>query len=213
MARMREELRAGITEVELWSHLHRVNIAGGGEWIETRLLSSGGRTNPWFRDASDRMIRAGELVAFDTDLVGPFGYCADVSRTYFCGPGRPGGEQKRLYAHAFDQIRHNTEMLEPGMTFVEAARRSWRVPDEFHARRYRIAAHGVGLVDEYPSIAFADDAEQSSTGALEPGMTLCIESYVGAEDGIEGVKLEEQVLITDRGAVRLSTFPYEDELM
>ncbi len=213
MARMYRELRPGLTEIELWSHLHRVNIELGGEWIETRLLASGGRTNPWFREASSRVIRAGELVAFDTDLVGPLGYCADISRTWFCGPGRPSDEQKRLYAYAFEQIEHNVAMLRPGMTFVEAARKSWRVPNEFHARRYGIAAHGVGLVDEYPSIAFTDNAEMSSTGSLEAGMTLCVESYIGAEDGAEGVKLEEQVLITETGAARLSTFPYEDALL
>ena len=52
---------------------------------------------PWFREASSRVIRAGELVGLDTDLVGPFGYCADISRTWFCGPGRPTDEQRRLY--------------------------------------------------------------------------------------------------------------------
>ena len=213
MARMREELRPGMTEIALWSLLHQVNVELGGEWIETRLLASGGRTNPWFREASSRVIRAGELVGLDTDLVGPFGYCADVSRTWFCAPGRPSDEQKRLYSLAHEQVCHNIDILEPGMSFVEAAERTWPVPDEFHARRYGISAHGVGLVDEYPSISFSDTPERSSTGILEPGMTLCVESYIGAEDGNEGVKLEEQVLITGTGVERLSTFPYEEDLL
>ena len=213
MAKMRAELRPGITEVELWSHLHQVNIALGGEWIETRLLASGGRTNPWFREASSRVIRAGELVAFDTDLVGPFGYCADLSRTYFCEPGKPSDEQKRLYTYAYQQVQYNIEMLKPGMSFVEAAKKSWKIPNEFNARRYGITAHGVGMVDEYPSITFTDNAEASSGGVLEPGMTVCVESYIGSEVGLEGVKLEEQVLITDTGVQRLSTFPYEDMLL
>ena len=39
-----------------------------------------------------------EPPGFDTDMVGPFGYCADVSRTFFCGPGRrPTRRQKQLY--------------------------------------------------------------------------------------------------------------------
>jgi Xaa-Pro aminopeptidase len=50
MARMREALTPGMSENELWSILHQVNIAGDGEWIETRLLSSGERTNPWFQE-------------------------------------------------------------------------------------------------------------------------------------------------------------------
>ena len=49
MARMHEKLVPGITEVELWSWLHQANIAQGGEWIETRLLAAGSRTNPWFQ--------------------------------------------------------------------------------------------------------------------------------------------------------------------
>ena len=213
MAKMWQEMRPGISEIELWSHLHSVNIERGGEWIETRLLASGGRTNPWFREASSRLLRAGELVAFDTDLIGPFGYCADLSRTWFCGPGKPSAEQKRLYGYAHEQVEHNIALLRPGLSFVEIAEKSWPVPGEFQARRYGIAAHGVGLVDEYPTVAFPDTAERSSTGVLEAGMTLCVESYIGAEDGNEGVKLEEQVLVTEDGVHRLSTFPYEEALL
>lgn len=210
MAKMRRKLRAGITENQLWSYLHQVNIAMGGEWIETRLLSSGGRTNPWFQECSDRIIRAGEIVAFDTDLIGPFGYCADISRTYFCKPGRPTAEQKTLYQAAYEQIHYNMDILKPGLSLREIAAKSWPVPQRFHARRYGSLMHGVGLCDEWPQLRFADQAAQSHDGVLEPGMTLCVESYIGAEDGVEGVKLEEQVLITDQGCARLSTFPYEE---
>ena len=64
IAQMREALRPGITENALWAELHHGNIAGGGEWIETRLLASGPRTNPWFPrvlDAGHRARRHGEL--------------------------------------------------------------------------------------------------------------------------------------------------------
>ena len=71
IAQMREALTPGITENALWAELHRGNIAGGGEWIECRLLASGPRTNPWFRESSMRVIERGDIVAFDTDLVGP----------------------------------------------------------------------------------------------------------------------------------------------
>ena len=87
MGEMEAALKPGISENELWAELHRGNIARGGEWIETRLLSSGPRTNPWFQECSSRMIEAGDLVAFDTDLIGPYGFCADLSRTWLCGDG------------------------------------------------------------------------------------------------------------------------------
>ena len=56
MGTMQAELRAGMTEQELWALLHAENIKRGGEWIETRLLSSGPRTNPWFQECSSRVI-------------------------------------------------------------------------------------------------------------------------------------------------------------
>lgn len=50
-------------------------------------------------------------------------------------------------------------------------------------------------------------------GVVEPGMTLCVESYIGAEGGRQGVKLEEQVLVTDRGIEQLSKYPFEKGLL
>ena len=85
LAQMWRALEPGMTENQLWSILHAESIARGGEWIETRLLASGPRTNPWFAECSDRVIEAGDVVAFDTDLIGPYGYCTDIS-----GLGDPG---------------------------------------------------------------------------------------------------------------------------
>jgi Xaa-Pro aminopeptidase len=215
MAKMRAELRPGITENELWSHLHQVNIALGGEWIETRLLSSGGRTNPWFQESSDRIIRAGELVTFDTDLIGPYGYCSDLSRSFFCGPGRPSEEQKRLYGMAYEQINTNLELLKPGLSYREFAEKSFKLPPSFAPNRYSVIFHGVGLADEYPACLYVQDylAGFGYDGILEPGMTICIESYIGEVGGDEGVKLEQQVLITETGYQQLSTFPFETDLL
>ena len=215
MAKMRAELRPGITENELWSHLHQVNIALGGEWIETRLLASGGRTNPWFQESSDRIIRAGELVTFDTDLIGPYGYCSDLSRTFFCGPGRPSEEQKRLYGMAYEQIHTNLELLKPGLSYREFAEKSFKLPPSFAPNRYSVIFHGVGLADEYPACLYVQDylAGFGYDGILEPGMTICIESYIGEAGGDEGVKLEQQVLITETGYQQLSTFPFETDLL
>ena len=214
MAAMREALEPGITENQLWSLLHQVNIALGGEWIETRLLSSGPRTNPWFQESSDRVIRAGELVSFDTDLIGPFGYCADISRTYFCGPGKPSDEQRKLYRIAYDQILHNTALLKPGVSFREVAEQGFEIPERCRPNRYGSLFHGVGLCDEYPRCPQLDAFDKNGYDAIiEPGQTLCVESYVGEEGGDEGVKLEQQVLITETGTELLSTFPFEDELL
>lgn len=214
MARMREALRPGITEWQLWSILHQTNIEFGGEWIETHLLSSGGRTNPWWREATDRVIRPGDLVAFDTDLIGPFGYGADLSRTFFCGPGKPTPEQRRLYRLAVEQIQFNLDLVRPGVAFREFTEKAWRLPSEFVNNRYSSIAHGVGLCNEYPCIWYPEDFPRIGfDGMLEENMTLCFESYIGAEGGAEGVKLEQQVLVTAGGYQLLSTFPLEEDLI
>jgi len=208
MAEMHAALRPGISENELWAELHRGNIARGGEWIETRLLSSGPRTNPWFQESSSRVVEAGDLVAFDTDLIGPYGFCADLSRTWLCGWDQPTSEQHDLSALASDQIARNIALLKPGVTFRELVEQSAVPPLDCYPTRYGVLYHGVGLADEYPTLPHASDwTDDTPDGVLEPGMVVCVESYVGRLGGREGVKLEEQVLITANGQETLSRYP------
>ena len=212
--RMREALRPGITEVQLWSHLWSANIEAGGDWIECRLLSAGDRTNPWLQEAGSRMVRAGELVCFDTDMIGPLGYAADFSRAYHCGPGKPSTAQKDLYKRAHEEVHHNMALMKPGASFREVTEQSFRQSEAFIAQRYPVLAHGIGMSDEWPCIFYRQDAETFAyDGVLEPGMALSVESYVGAVGGREGVKLEQQILITEKGHEVLSTFPFEDTLL
>ncbi len=117
---MEDALTPGMTENDLWAILHAENIRRGGEWIETRLLSSGPRTNPWFQECSARVIEDGDIVAFDTDLIGAYGYCCDISRTWLAGSKRPTNEQHALYAMAEEQIAANTAMLKPGASSPRA---------------------------------------------------------------------------------------------
>lgn len=214
MRAMRDVLRPGISENELWSHLHQTNIAHGGEWIETRLLTSGKRTNPWFQECGERVIEAGDIVSFDTDLIGPYGYCADISRTWLCGDGLPNDEQRRLYSMAHEQVHRNIERVRVGMSFKEFTECGVTLPEPYVQQRYSVFAHGVGLCDEYPSILYPEDFDHSGyDGILQENMTICVESYVGEPGGAEGVKLEEQVLLTADGAVPLSTYPFEEDFL
>lgn len=160
------------------------------------------------------MIEQGDLVGFDTDLIGPDGYLADVSRTFLCGSGPASSEQRRLYGLAYEQVQHNLELLRPGLSFREYAERSWVLPDEFVANRYVCLVHGAGMCDEYPLVPLPQDFDANGyDGVFEENMVLCVESYIGAEHGSEGVKLEEQILLTASGPERMSTFPFDDRLM
>jgi Xaa-Pro dipeptidase len=201
-------LKPGMTENELWAHLHATNIARGGEWIECRLLTSGERTNPWFQECSDRVIQKGDIVAFDTDLIGPNGYCADVSRSWVAGDAAPTDEQRRLYGVALDNLHHNLDLVKAGLGFREFTEKSFKLPAEFVDRRYSCIMHGVGLCDEYPFAVYPQDWQRwGFDGQFEAGMTVCIEALIGAVGGKECVKIEQQVLITETGYELLSHAP------
>ncbi len=125
--------------------------------VREQLLASGPRTNPWMQESSDRVMQAGEIVSFDTDLIGPYGYCADISRAWTVGHVAP--------------------------------------------------------TDEFPAVAHAGKDWDSGgyDGLFEENMVVCVESYIGAKGGPEGIKLEQQVLITADGCEPLSRYPWQDD--
>ena len=210
---MQRASEPGATENELLALLHQVNIANDGEWIDARMLSSGPRTNPWYQMATDREIAAGDFVAMDTDMIGPFGYCADISRTWVVGE-TPTEQQRELYRLAHAEITYNAMLLEPGRTFREVSEKAFRHDEEFTAHRYTCLSHGVGMTDEYPKIAYRQDWENDGyDGEILPDTVMTVESFVGSDRGGPGVKLEDMYLVTSDGPQRLSTHPFEETLL
>ena len=211
---MQAALEPGMEEQALWAVLNNTNATLGGEYIETRLLTSGPRTNPWFQEAGPRKIEARDLVAVDGDLIGPDGFFGDISRTFLCGDKKPTDEQRELYGMAHEQISHNLALLKTGVSFAEFAEKSWHMPERYFPNRYMSLIHGAGLCGEYPYIPYAPDfARKGYDGLFETNMTICIESYIGAVDGEQGVKLEQLAVIKDNGAVLLSNYPFDDRLL
>ena len=105
-------------------------------------------------------------------------------------------------------------IIGPDMSFREYSEKAWDIPERFRRNRYYLSAHGVGMTGEYPYLYHRADYDGAGyDGVIEPGMTLCVESYIGADDGMEGVKLEEQILVTATGTELLSRFPFEDALL
>ena len=212
MARIYENSMPGVTERELWAHLHFENARSGGDWLETKLLTCGSHTNPWYQECSDRVCQQGEMISFDTDMIGPYGYCADLSRSWTCGFKEMNDTQQRLYNIARDQIENNLALVIPGISFAEYNAKSWRIPEAHIDYRYSLALHGVGMADEYPVVPLYVDFDESTamSGHLETGMVVCVESLIG-EAGSESIKLETQVLVTQTGYERLDSFPWEDD--
>ena len=149
------------------------------------------------------------MISFDTDMIGPYGYCADISRSWTCGHTPMTDTQKRIYSAAVEQIEHNLDIIKPGVSFAEFNQRSWQIPAAYEPYRYSLAAHGVGMADEWPVVPLHPDFASAHSGHFEENMVVCVESLIG-EVGSESVKLETQVLITKNGVERLETFPFEE---
>ncbi len=149
------------------------------------------------------------MISFDTDMIVPYGYCAELSRSWTCGDVPMTDRQKRLCEAARAQIEHTMALLEPGLSFSEFNARSWKIPPGCQPYRYSLAAHGVGMADEWPVILLHPDFEANHHGRFETGQVICVESLI-AEAGSESIKLESQVLITETGAEQLESFPWEE---
>lgn len=213
VGKMRDAIRPGMTENQLWSVLHKSVIEQNADYCETRLLNSGGRTNPWYQESSNREIGENELIALDTDVVGCHGYYSDFSRTFHSGPGQPTDAQRELYQTAYEQVHANMAILKPGLSFRDYAEAAWDIPEKFYKHRYYLSAHGCGMTGEYPYLYHRGDFPDAGyDGVIEPGMVICVESFIGGETG-EGVKMEEQVLITETGIEVMSRFPFEESLL
>ncbi|OAN78323.1 peptidase M24 [Sulfitobacter sp. EhC04] len=205
---------AEVTENDIWAVLHAENIRRGGEWIETRLLTSGPRTNPWFQECGPRVVQNNEIIAFDTDLVGSYGICVDISRTWWVGDAKPRPDMVYAMQHGVEHIMQNMEMLKPGVMIPELTAGTHVLDAQYQKQKYGCLMHGVGLCDEWPLVCYPDKAV---TGAydypLEAGMTLCVEALVSPEGGDFSIKLEDQVLITEEGFERLTEYEWDAALM
>ena len=218
-AEMETAARSGVpngdmSENDIWAVLHVENIRRGGEWIETRLLTSGPRTNPWFQECGPRIVQNTEIVAFDTDMVGAYGICVDISRTWWIGDQKPRADMIEAMKTGVDHIEQNMQMLKPGVNIQDLSRNCHQLPDKYQNLKYGCMMHGVGLCDEWPLVAYPD---QMVDGAfdyeLQPGMTLCVEALISPEGGDFSIKLEDQVLITETGFENITKYPHDPALM
>ncbi len=205
--------QGGISEDDVWAELHKGNIRRGGEWIETRLLTSGPRTNPWFQECGPRLIRNNEIVAFDTDLIGAYGICIDISRTWWIGDHAPRPDMISAMHHAVDHIRENMAMLKPGTHIRDLIHSGHQLAPQYRKQKYSCKMHGVGLCDEWPFVPYPDAGLDDAFDAeIEAGMVLCVEALVSPEGGDFSIKLEDQVLVTDTGFENLTTYPFDPRL-
>lgn len=123
-------------------------------------------------------------------------------------------ERGELAGLAHEQVSHNMAVIRPGMSFRDHSETARDIPARDHANRYYLPAHGCGMTGEYPCLSHHGGFPAAGhDGEIRPGMVLCVESVIGAGNGREGVKPEQELLVTKTGTGLLSRFPFEAVLL
>lgn len=206
-------IRPGVSEHELLGVFYHKMLSLGGEYCFSRLLSTGHKTNPWFQEAGSKLVRPGDLVAFDIDMTGPEGYVCDVSRTFLYGD-RATPVQREAYKAAHEFIQEVAARLRPGLGYRELLTDLPEYPAAYDEQRYSFVLHGIGTDDEPPFMPFPGTPEATELeGEFKENMVVSVEFYAGKPGLQDGVKLEDEVWISADGPVLLPLYPFEERLM
>lgn len=202
-----DEVRVGMSEREIASHLEAHIKAQGGEGLSFDvILHGGGNTALPHTGPLDYRIQHGDplLIDFGTTING---YCADITRTVFVGEARQDYRQFYAVVHAANEA--GRLVAQPGVTAesVDRATRQVIIDAGYeHLIRHR-TGHGLGLqAHEAPYLV------EGNQRILQPGMVITIEPGIYRMGEI-GVRIEDNVLITESGSESLTTYPRDIVVM
>jgi len=190
----------GRTEREVSWDLAQIFHEEGGEALSFESIVGSGPTGsrPHAR-AGDRKIGADELVVIDAGCtIG--GYASDYTRTFATGP--LDGEAKEAYETVLLAQQRALDGIRAGLSGVDADSLARDVIDgsEFNGAMGHGLGHGLGLdVHESPRLS------TESSDVLVPGNVVTVEPGVYL-DGRFGVRIEDNVLVTEDGIENLTGF-------
>jgi Xaa-Pro aminopeptidase len=200
-------MKPGIREMEIWAEASRVAIALGAEEV-LGICTTGGRTNPYYRlEGTDKIMRPGDLLITDV-VVSYMGYHTCVVRTFLLG-NKATKEQKKLYREAYDNLYSVINAIKPGVTTDKLAEH-W--PEAgFEAYSLNIA-HGLGLsIHETPNIS--DAYSKACPEEIKENMYMAVETYAGQSGCEDGVRLEENFVVTKTGVELFTRYPFDEKFM
>lgn len=199
-------IRAGMTERDLAGQLEGLMRQAGYERLafDTIVASGPNAALPHYR-AGERVLVDGDLLVLDFGGVLD-GYCCDLTRTVSVGP--PTADARRVHAAVLEAQQAAIAAVRPGIetSAVDAAARNCLAAHGLGDAFSHGTGHGLGLdVHEAPRVA---KATGQPGVRLEPGMVITIEpgAYL---PGWGGVRIEDDVLVTDTGHEVLTAVPYD----
>lgn len=196
-------LKPGIRENELIAIAWKTFTDLGSEWTQcSNIVCSGRYTYPYRRFTSDRIIRHGDLVIIDIGATFN-GYYGDLTRTWLCGDIAPTEDQKRVYQQCYNALFDACGEGKPGKT----------TGDVFAAADPYVLdslGHGSG-VNPWEAPFFSPDSRDQPL-TLERNMQFNLEPYSG-EDGVGGVRLENNLVVRDEGPEIYTTYPFDERFL
>lgn len=191
-------IKAGQTELEISNELEFfMRKQGATSSSFDTIVASGLRSALPHGVATDKIVEQGDMITLDYGALYN-GYISDITRTV--AVGEPSEKMKEIYQIVLDAQMLGVEKIGPGMTGIEA---DAIARDYIKSKGYGEAfghstGHGIGLeVHEGPGLSF------KSQTVLEPGMAVTVEPGIYLP-GIGGVRIEDDILITESGNVRLT---------
>jgi Xaa-Pro aminopeptidase len=203
-------LRPGVRENDVVAEVNKFLYVHGSDDVEAINAISGERCNPHPHNFTDRMIRPGDQVFFDI-LQSFMGYRTCYYRTF--NVGRATASQRDAYKKAREWLDDAMARIKPGASTADICAafpkaEEFGFPDEMSAFGLQFA-HGLGLaLHERPIISRVVSMEHPTE--IKEGMVFAIETYCPATDGYSAARIEEEVVVTDRGCQVISLFPAEE---
>ena len=205
-----EELKPGVRENDMVARVNEFLYRHGSDDVEAINAISGERCNPHPHNFTDRMVRPGDQVFFDI-LHSFVGYRTCYYRTFNVGRATPS--QRDAYKKCREWLDLAIDLIKPGVTTDEVCSvwpkaQEFGFPDELSAFGLQFG-HGLGLnLHERPIISRVVSMDHPTV--IKEGMVFALETYCPASDGYSAARIEEEVVVTDKGRTVISLFPAEE---
>jgi len=205
-----EQLKPGVRENDIVANVNQFLYQHGSDDVEAINAISGERCNPHPHNFTDRMLRPGDQAFFDI-LQAFMGYRTCYYRTFNVGRATP--VQHDAYKKAREWLDNAIALIKPGVS-TDKVCSVWPRAEEFGFRDEMSAfglqfGHGLGLaLHERPIISRV--ISMTHPTEIKEGMVFALETYCPATDGYSAARIEEEVVVTDKGCRVITLFPAEE---